>query len=33
MVVDEAQELTDAERQMLILRCPSRSLTIVGYRA
>jgi hypothetical protein len=31
--VDEAQELTDAEWQMLLLRCPSRSLTIVGDRA
>ncbi|MEU7060218.1 RNA polymerase recycling motor ATPase HelR [Streptomyces sp. NPDC046197] len=33
VVVDEAQELTDAEWQMLILRCPSRSFTIVGDRA
>ncbi len=33
IVVDEAQELTDAEWQMLLLRCPSRSLTIVGDRA
>ncbi|GAA2141543.1 RNA polymerase recycling motor ATPase HelR [Nocardioides koreensis] len=33
LVVDEAQELTDAEWQMLLLRCPSRSLTIVGDRA
>jgi superfamily I DNA/RNA helicase len=32
-VVDEAQELTDAEWQMLRLRCPSRSFTIVGDRA
>jgi len=32
-VVDEAQELTDAEWQMLLARCPSRSLTIVGDRA
>ena len=32
IVVDEAQELTDAEWQMLMLRCPSRSLTIVGDR-
>jgi superfamily I DNA/RNA helicase len=32
-VVDEAQELTDAEWQMLLRRCPSRSLTIVGDRA
>lgn len=31
--MDEAQELTDAEWQMLLLRCPSRSLTIVGDRA
>jgi superfamily I DNA/RNA helicase len=30
VVVDEAQELTDAEWQMLLRRCPSRSLTIVG---
>ncbi|MDO9379675.1 MAG: RNA polymerase recycling motor ATPase HelR [Nocardioidaceae bacterium] len=33
VVVDEAQELTDAEWQMVLLRCPSRSLTIVGDRA
>ena len=33
IVVDEAQELTDAEWQMLLLRSPSRSLTIVGDRA
>ncbi|ASW53889.1 RNA polymerase recycling motor ATPase HelR [Plantactinospora sp. KBS50] len=33
IVVDEAQELTDAQWQMLLLRCPSRSLTIVGDRA
>jgi superfamily I DNA/RNA helicase len=33
IVVDEAQELTDAEWQMLMLRCPSRSFTIVGDRA
>ena len=33
IVVDEAQELTDAEWQMLLLRCPSRSVTIVGDRA
>ena len=31
--VDEAQELTDAEWQMLLLRCPSGSFTIVGDRA
>jgi DNA helicase IV len=33
IVVDEAQELTDAEWQMLLSRCPSRSLTVVGDRA
>jgi hypothetical protein len=33
IVVDEAQEMTDAEWQMLLLRCPSRSFTIVGDRA
>jgi DNA helicase IV len=33
IVVDEAQELTDAEWQMLLLRCPSLSFTIVGDRA
>lgn len=33
VVVDEAQELTDAEWQMLIARCPSRSFTVVGDRA
>ncbi|MCK0111923.1 AAA family ATPase [Ornithinimicrobium sp. F0845] len=33
IIVDEAQELTDAEWQMLLVRCPSRSLTIVGDRA
>jgi DNA helicase IV len=33
IVVDEAQELTDAEWQMLLRRCPSRSFTIVGDRA
>jgi hypothetical protein len=32
IVVDEAQELTDAEWQMLLIRCPSRSFTIVGDR-
>jgi len=31
--VDEAQELSDAQWQMLLLRCPSRSFTIVGDRA
>jgi superfamily I DNA/RNA helicase len=33
VVVDEAQELTDAQWQMLLARCPSRSMTIVGDRA
>jgi hypothetical protein len=33
IVVDEAQELTDAEWQMLLLRCPSGSVTVVGDRA
>jgi hypothetical protein len=33
IIVDEAQELTDAEWQMLLSRCPSRSFTIVGDRA
>jgi DNA helicase IV len=33
IVVDEAQELTDAEWQMLLIRCPSRSFTIAGDRA
>lgn len=33
VVVDEAQEATDAEWRMLLNRCPSRSLTIVGDRA
>ena len=33
VVVDEAQELTDAEWQMLLARCPSRSMTVVGDRA
>ena len=33
VVVDEAQELTDAQWQMLLGRCPSRSLTVVGDRA
>lgn len=33
VVVDEAQELTDAEWRMLLRRCPSRSLTVVGDRA
>jgi hypothetical protein len=33
LVVDEAQELTDAEWTMLLRRCPSRSVTAVGDRA
>jgi hypothetical protein len=33
IIVDEAQELTDAEWQMLLSRCPSRSFTIVGDRS
>jgi hypothetical protein len=33
ILVDEAQELTDAEWQMLLSRCPARSFTIVGDRA
>ncbi|MCC3765891.1 hypothetical protein K3N28_22790 [Glycomyces sp. TRM65418] len=33
IVVDEAQELSDAEWQMLLARCPSRSFTVVGDRA
>jgi superfamily I DNA/RNA helicase len=33
IVVDEAQEMTDAQWQMLLLRCPSRSFTVVGDRA
>ena len=33
IVVDEAQELTDAQWQMLLRRCPSHSFTIVGDRA
>ncbi|WP_426518392.1 RNA polymerase recycling motor ATPase HelR [Diaminobutyricibacter sp. McL0618] len=33
LIVDEAQELTDAEWRMLLSRCPSRSFTIVGDRA
>src|SRR4051794_20943287 len=33
VVVDEAQELTDAEWQMLGSRCPARSFTVVGDRA
>ena len=33
VVVDEAQELTDAQSQSVLARCPSRSLTVVGDRA
>ncbi|RLK52127.1 RNA polymerase recycling motor ATPase HelR [Microbacterium telephonicum] len=33
IIVDEAQELTDAQWRMLLRRCPSRSFTIVGDRA
>jgi len=33
VIVDEAQELTDAEWAMLLRRCPSRSFTVVGDRA
>ncbi|MFD7868082.1 RNA polymerase recycling motor ATPase HelR [Streptomyces sp. NPDC059783] len=33
VVADEAQELTDAQWQMLLVRCPSRSFTVVGDRA
>jgi len=33
IVVDEAQELTDAQWQMLLPRCPSGSFTVVGDRA
>lgn len=33
VVVDEAQELTDAQWQMVLQRCPSRSVTVVGDRA
>ena len=33
IIVDEAQELTDAEWQMLRSRCPSQSFTVVGDRA
>ncbi|MGP3533768.1 RNA polymerase recycling motor ATPase HelR [Microbacterium sp. RD1] len=33
IVVDEAQELTDAEWRMVLSRCPSRSVTVVGDRA
>ncbi|MBB1033959.1 AAA family ATPase [Dietzia sp. CQ4] len=33
VIVDEAQELSDAEWQMILRRCPSGSLTVVGDRA
>ena len=33
IIVDEAQELTDAQWLMLLRRCPSGSLTVVGDRA
>lgn len=33
IIVDEAQELTDAEWRMILRRCPSGSLTVVGDRA
>lgn len=33
VIVDEAQELSDAEWQVLMQRCPSRSFTVVGDRA
>lgn len=33
IVVDEAQDLTGVEWQVLLWRCPSRSLTVVGDRA
>jgi DNA helicase IV len=33
IIVDEAQELTDAQWGMLLRRCPSRSFTVVGDRA
>ena len=33
VIVDEAQELTDAQWQMLLRRVPSRSVTVVGDRA
>src|SRR5258708_36393189 len=33
IVVDEAQELTDAEWQMLVLRRPSRRFTLLRDRA
>jgi hypothetical protein len=33
VVVDEAQDLTGVEWQVVLARCPSRSLTVVGDRA
>lgn len=33
IIVDEAQELTDSEWAMILHRCPSGSLTVVGDRA
>lgn len=33
IVVDEAQELTDAQWHMVLRRCPSGSITVVGDRA
>lgn len=33
IIVDEAQELTDAQWRMILRRCPSGSLTMVGDRA
>ncbi len=33
IIVDEAQELTDSQWLMLLRRCPSGSLTVVGDRA
>lgn len=33
IIVDEAQELTDAEWRMILRRCPSGSLTVVDDRA
>lgn len=33
IIVDEAQEVTDAQWRMLLSRCPSRSFTVVGDRA
>ena len=30
MAVDEAQELSEMDRRVLMRRCPSRSFTVVG---